>query len=88
MNKRLALLGGLFPILMNDAFMGEQKSDLTPAEITGKPKTPPIPKGCKRYFFNEEGFLCEEGEHVVFFDALKASNAVKKCRKWMDNKNK
>ena len=54
---------------------------LDPKDIDTTPKMPPIPKGCKRYFYNKEG-LCNEGRHEVYFDCMKPRNAATKFENW------
>lgn len=45
-------------------------------------KTPPVPKGCVRYFFNKEG-ECLEANSLVYFDAMKKKTAYDKWNRWL-----
>jgi hypothetical protein len=45
-----------------------------------------IPKGCKEYFFNEDGsFVGKSSNHVFSCFALTDENAIKKYNKWIKN---
>lgn len=67
--------GGYEPNAINNG------NPLLPEDIDTTPKMPPIPKGCKRYFYNKEG-VCNEGRHEVYFDCMKPRNAATKFENW------
>ena len=82
MRKNLGLLAAL--ALMTGGGMAGNSNPLRPKDIDITPKTPPIPKGCTRFYFNETG-ECEMGQHKVYFDAMKRGNAIKKFERWKLN---
>lgn len=57
------------------------RQDLKPEDIDVTPKEKPIPKGCKRYYFNDIGG-CYKGSHKISFDAMTAKKAYEKFNKW------
>jgi len=61
-------------------------NDLCISDIVTTPKEKPIPKGCKRYYFNKNGICCKS-ESEVYFDALKPSYANKRFKRWLLNFN-
>jgi len=81
----------IFPIAMAAALMADLNSSLdnnsktSIDDIDFTPKIPPIPKGCKRHYFNEFG-ECEQARHKVYFDAMKRSTAYEKWKRWMNDR--
>lgn len=74
MGKKLApillMMGGLFTTSRG------RKIDLT-----GRPAVRPVPKGCKRWYFDCVGETLESSS-VIFFDALTFDRAEKKYKRW------
>jgi hypothetical protein len=55
-------------------------------DIDFNPKKPPIPKGCKEYFFNQEGkFSTIESEIVFKCVAVNDKSAIKKFNNHLKN---
>lgn len=81
---------GLFALASAIALMGSNPFDSGipqgNIEPPTPPKEPPVPKGCKRYYFDNDG-ECIKGEHLVYFDAMKEETAVKKWERWMEKQN-
>ena len=73
----LALMGESFGHIANDS------NDLRPEDIDITPKETPIPKGCKRHYFNRYG-ECTKGQHLVYFDAMKKKSAIIKWERWLN----
>jgi hypothetical protein len=73
----LALMGALF------SGGAENSNPLRPQDIDPRPPKKPIPKGCQRYFFNEDG-PCPEPMAKIYFDAMTPKNARKKYEKWLE----
>jgi hypothetical protein len=88
MDKMKSKLATILPLLMMAENMGNMGSNsknyLRPEDIDTTPKEKPIPKGCKRYFYNKTG-LCCKGESEVYFDALKPSKAHDKFQRWLNS---
>ena len=87
--SKLALLPFLITAMggdLDNLCIDNSKSNLTPQDIDVKPKEKPIPKGCQRYYFNENGF-CSKSESIVSFDAMKPEKANDKYQRWLLNKN-
>lgn len=83
MKTTLGLLG-MAAALMSGSYAKEEGGNpLRPEDIDVKPKETPVPKGCTRYYFNKEG-ICRKGEHLVYFDAIKERNAIKKWERWLN----
>ena len=60
------------------------KNNLKPSDIDVSPKDLPIPKGCKRYYFNKNG-ECNKPESEIYFDCLKPSKAHEKFKKYLNS---
>ena len=83
-NKDTYLNFALLSLLMSNSYpFAENKNDLKPEDINVNIEKP-IPKGCKRYYYNDEG-ICSKSQSKVYFDALKPSTARKKYLKWKEN---
>ncbi len=78
------MLGMLAAMAFMDG-LATNSNSLRPKDIDVTPKNKPIPNGCKRYYFNDNG-LCNEGEHTIFFDCLKKETAYKKFSKYLTTK--
>jgi len=59
-------------------------NNLKPSDIDVTPKELPIPKGCKRYYFNKNG-ECTKSESEIYFDCLKPSKAHEKFKKYLNS---
>ncbi len=78
------------------AAMGSEGLMTTDKELYKKnidvtPKEPVIPKGCKKYHFDEHGYIDDESSQYTVFTAIASSEkaATKKFNKWKEaNKNK
>lgn len=78
----MSKLTNIFLVTAAFAMLNESNNNtLRPEDIDVTPKDKPIPKGCKRYYFNENG-LCSIGEHKIYFDCLTSKRAYKKYEKW------
>ena len=55
-------------------FNEEKTSDINVKDIDVTPKVKPIPKGCKRYYFDQFG-SCNKLHSTMHFDALTESKA-------------
>ena len=80
------LLTAMIPLaLMSESFghVGNNTNDLRPEDINTTPKEPPVPKGCKRHYFNRFG-ECPKGQHLVYFDAMKRKSAIIKWERWLN----
>lgn len=55
-------------------------------DIDFTPKQPPIPKGCKEYFFNTLGDFLNKNDGVYCFKciAINDRSAIRKFEKWRD----
>jgi hypothetical protein len=73
-----AFAGGL------DGFSYGSKDKTRINEIDFAPKQPPIPKGCKEYFFNSLGDFLNYNDGVYSFKcvAISDKSAIKKFQKW------
>ena len=60
------------------------KNKLSTKDINTTPKEKPVPKGCQRYYYNENGICCKS-ESKVYFDAMKPSKAREKFERWLSN---
>lgn len=84
MSRMNNLLAAMIPLAimseMNSPLDANSKTSIGDIDFT--PKVPPVPKGCKRYYFNEDG-LCEQRNGEVYFDALKFENAHNKWYRWL-----
>lgn len=57
--------------LMAGAFGGTaNKSDLRSEDIDTTPKEPPIPKGCKRYYFYDDGTFIHTQSYQSVFNCI------------------
>lgn len=74
----------MFPFVMMGGLGTNDSNTLIPDQIDTKPKETPIPKGCKRYYYNRQG-LCHSSEKEVHFDALTPASANKKFNRWLSN---
>lgn len=71
------MFGALDNTICGDGKLSESDIDFTPKE-------PPTPKGCKRYYYNENG-VCSKSESKIYFDAMKPSTARAKYERWKSN---
>jgi hypothetical protein len=80
--------GKLGMLAIMTAMMGsgyaENSNSILPEDIDTTPKEKPVPKGCKRYYYNKNGICCKS-ESEVYFDAMKASKAREKYERWLSN---
>lgn len=84
MKSKIGMLSVIAAIMGGEHGNGyHDVNNLTPKDIDVTPKDTPIPKGCKRYYYNKEG-LCTKNDSKIYFDALKPSNAYKKYQKWLE----
>ena len=92
MNSKLSIMKNLLAALIPLALMAESGfvdssfSDnrrTKESEIDFAPKIPPIPKGCQRVYYNENGICCMS-ESKIYFDARTPSNANKKYKRWCE----
>jgi hypothetical protein len=65
---------------------GSSKSSLRPEDIDVSKKEPPIPKGCRRHYFDKSGH-CPKGQHLVYFDAMKDITAYNKWIRWIKSQS-
>lgn len=78
----------LHELLIISALLGESGnvSPINPKQVTGKLPNKPIPKGCKEYFFNQDGDFSTErmlkSECVFKCVASNDKTAKKKFDKW------
>ncbi len=79
---KIGLLALASVILVED--FGNKKP-IRPEVTDVTPKEPPVPKGCKRYYYNMHGLCCKD-EGMVYFDAMKPSKAFAKYQKWLKSK--
>lgn len=78
----MSMKGRLATLTMMAAIMGGGLQPNQKPEFIGlTPPDNPIPKGCKRYYYNRHG-LCSISESEIYFDAIKPSNAHEKYKKW------
>jgi hypothetical protein len=87
--KMNSLLAAMIPLaLMSENFgqIGNDSNDLRPQDIDTTPKEKPIPKGCKRFYFDRGGICCKS-ESEVYFDAMKPSKAREKYERWLSKLN-
>jgi hypothetical protein len=77
--------GKLAMLSIMAAMMGGNSSPydgIETKEIDAKPKEPPIPKGCQRYFFNANGGYNTKRDSYTIFECV-ASN-YKQAKKKFD----
>ncbi len=89
MSRMKGLLAAMIPLaLMSENGFGQldNNSKLSEADIDFDPKQPPIPKGCKEYFFNKNGgFSNRYMRHDELVFKCVASNdksAIRKFHNW------
>lgn len=78
MNKKLAEIFVLTSIFLSNSYGNNiliEDSDILPKEK-------PIPKGCKRYYYNKTG-LCLKSVSEIYFDCLKPQKADEKYQHWL-----
>lgn len=84
----MSMKGKLGMLAVMAAMMGsgyaENSNSIRPEDIDTSPKEKPIPKGCKRYYYNKNGICCKS-ESEVYFDAMKPSKAREKYERWLSN---
>ena len=80
MKSKLGMVA-MAAVLMDGGF-GMNKSPIEIKDIDVTPKEPPVPNGCKRYYYNKMG-SCNKGQHEVYFDAMKHKTAYLKYEKWL-----
>lgn len=80
---QLGILAAMMGGGMGGFGMDEANARPTKYKRTPRPTVQPIPKGCERFYYNDEG-LCSKGEEKVYFDAMKPSNAHTKYLKWKE----
>ena len=83
MKDKIGLLALAAALLDGGYGMNNGSNSLRPEDIDTTPKKKPIPKGCKRYYYNKNG-ECNNGEHEIYFDAMKKETAMKKYNKWCE----
>lgn len=66
---------------------GSPTSHLNRDNVRLNTKRPPVPRGCKRYFYNEDG-ICSDGVHTIYFDAMTERKAGEKYERWKQNQIK
>jgi hypothetical protein len=82
-----AKMGSTMAMLLMGAMLGGENISTVRAEnVTGSLPDPPVPKGCKIYFFNENGYHSTEQmrktEIVFKCTASNDANAVRKYNNW------
>ena len=54
MKGKLGILAVMAEMMASSGY-AKNSNSISPKDIDTTPKQPPIPKGCKEYFFNKEG---------------------------------
>ncbi len=94
MSKMRGLLAAIIPLaLMAESGFGmnDKRNNIRPEDIDVKLKRSIIPKGCKKYYFDEVGNCLYDVKHdtaVFSCIAINEKSAIKKFSKWLADKMK
>jgi hypothetical protein len=82
---KLAAIYGMFA-LMSQEYAGKDGTMSNRGEVSGK-KYKQCPKGCKEFFFNENGYLCGRDNYTWSCYALSEDRAIKKYKNQLSKDN-